>query len=159
MKLLEIILLLFLLGNDEKPEEFIRLQEEERAKQQRVQECVVDVMEWTQDTPLRGFEYKICKESEETGIDWRLVLSIGIVESGLCKNTNFRYNCWSISVHNRKYNGYSDSIEDIFRLLVRYRERGLETPEQISKRYCPPTSEKWAKDVTYLINQMKGENK
>ena len=156
MKLLEIILLLFLLGNDEKPEEFIRLQEEERAKQQRVQECVVDVMEWTQDTPLRGFEYKICKESEETGIDWRLVLSIFTVESGIRGNCFLqKYNFGCIRMGNDKFRDIPTSLETSFELLVRYRERGLETPEQISKRYCPPTSEKWAKDVTYLMNQMK----
>lgn len=117
----------------------------------RFRECILEVMDETADTPIRGYEKDICEKSIETGVDYHLVLRIGYLESRLCSNTNFQYNCWSVDVHNRQYSNYHDSIVDVFELLERYREvYGLETIEEIVPKYCPSCGNKYIQDFYSL---------
>jgi len=133
MKIIELLLYILLLASNEKE----RTQLQEVQYSQEFYECITTTMPITAETPLRGYEKEICEASEETGIDYMLVLAISVVESNLCTNTNFQYNCWSVDVYNREYTGYRNSIDDIFGTLVRYKERGLETVEEIGNTYCP----------------------
>lgn len=145
METLLLILFLFYCpytNGKEIEETWFEARDEPRNWDSRVLECVSEVMYETAETPIRGFEKDICEAYVETDIDWRLVLAIGTVESNLCKNTNFQYNCWSIDVYNRKYTDYSGSIRDAFELLERYRDvYKLETVEEIGRTYCPNTLE------------------
>lgn len=99
----------------------------------------------------------VCEHSLKDSVDPVLVTSIFIIESGLHGNCFLqKYNAGCVRVRDGEFASWNDSIGYTTSLLRSYRESyGLITAEEIARRYCPPTWETWARDVNYLIMEMK----
>lgn len=126
-------------------------QEEEQREDIRV-ERIRDYLEG-RGSPLVGYSEEFVKASDEYEIDYRLVVAISVIESGAGKD-NFRpYNAWGWG--KKGFNGWTEGIWEVSRGLAQgYYAKGLVTPEQISKRYCPPNATNWARKVQGVMNEI-----
>ena len=101
-------------------------------------------------SPLSHYAEDFVNASEEYHIDYRIVASISIIESGGGKK-NFRpFNAWGWG-----NNGFSDWTEGIWTVskgIGKYYSKGLTTPRLISYSYCPPSSDAWASKVQAVMN-------
>lgn len=155
-KLLTIILQITLLlaNNEEEPTQLREMAENAREDKQAIHECVAELTPVYVERESPIMVKDVCEISTENDIDPALVTSISIVESGLSGNAlGCKYNISGIRRNCSTYDSYRDGVSDLVDLLVHYRESGRETVEEISKSYCPPTHEEWARQVNYLIDK------
>jgi hypothetical protein len=112
------------------------------------------------NSPLYPFAKKVVEEADKYGIDWRLIPSIAMTESTLCKkipkNSN---NCWGFGIYGGKitrFDNYDKAIETVTKTLAtEYKDkRGLEHPDEIVTRYTPG-SETWADKVTLIMDRIQ----
>lgn len=93
------------------------------------------------------------------GLDWKLVYAIARLEtgnftSGLFINGNnpggMRTSDGWLS-----YRTQSEGIIEMTRLIkYSYWNKGLQTPEEIGKKYCPSTADDWAKKVRSIMKEL-----
>jgi hypothetical protein len=102
--------------------------------------------------PAKYYAEDFVAASEKYGIDYRLVASISIVESGGCKHTFRPYNCWGWG--KKTFRSYEEGIYTVTQgLATKYIARGLKTPSQMGRVYAPP-SKTWGAKVSSLMSQM-----
>ncbi len=104
------------------------------------------------NSPLAKYAEEFVYAANEYGIDYRLVAAISIVESsgGLI---NFRpYNAWGWGKSGFK--NWKDGIWSVSKGLGNYYAKGLDTPYEIGRVYCPPSSSEWARKVSSLMKQV-----
>jgi hypothetical protein len=104
------------------------------------------------NSPLAEYAHEFVYAANEYGIDYRLVAAISIVESsgGL---VNFRpYNAWGWGKSG--FENWKDGIWSVSKGLGNYYAKGLDTPYEIGRVYCPPSADSWAGKVTYLTKQI-----
>src|SRR5579863_9879536 len=97
------------------------------------------------DSPLAPYASDIVKAADEYGIDYRLLPSIGMQESGLCRTIpNNSYNCWGFGVYGGTaihFSSYKDAIYTVTKTLAEnYKAKGLVTPNQIMTKYTPSSN-------------------
>ena len=114
----------------------------------------------TYNSPLEPFAQDFVTAADEYGLDYRLVASIAMQESGLCKTIpNNSYNCWGFGVYGKTvvhFDGYKDGIYTVTRTLAtRYKDRGLITPSQIMTMYTPSSNGSWAFGVNQFMQQLQ----
>ncbi|HSX08991.1 MAG TPA: hypothetical protein VLF93_02460 [Candidatus Saccharimonadales bacterium] len=112
------------------------------------------------NSPLAPYANVIVSDADQYGIDYRLVTSIAMQESGLCKTIpDNSYNCWGFGVTGGKaihFSSYEDGINTVTKALAtRYKDRGLVTPNQIMTMYTPSSNGSWANGVNYFMNQLQ----
>ncbi len=110
-------------------------------------------------SPLQPYAQNIIDAAELYGIDFRLLPAIAMQESNLCKKAPLgSYNCWGFGIYGnkvRKFQSYQEGIDIVTKTLAKeYKQKGLETPEQIMKVYTPPSDGSWARGVTHFMNQL-----
>ena len=101
------------------------------------------------NSPLAKYAEEFVDAAQEYGIDYRLVAAISIVESsgGLY---NFRpYNAWGWGSYG--FEDWKDGIWSVSEGLGKYYARGLDTPYEIGRVYCPPSSDSWSRKVWILL--------
>jgi len=97
------------------------------------------------NSPLAQYAEEFVKASHEYGIDYRIVASISIIESGGGKK-NFRpYNAWGWG--KRGFESWTEGIWAVSKGIGKYYSLGATTPKLISVSYCPPNAENWARNV------------
>ncbi len=105
------------------------------------------------NSPLAKYAQEFVFAAKEYGIDYRLVAAISIVESsgGL---HNFRhYNAWGWGSYG--FDNWKDGIWSVSKgLATGYYAKGLDTPYEIARIYCPPSASSWAGKVKSLMNQI-----
>lgn len=111
-------------------------------------------------SPLEPYAGDIVTAADEYGLDYRLVPSIAMQESGLCKTIPYNsYNCWGFGVYNHTamhFSGYKEGIYTVTKALAtKYKARGLITPEQIMTMYTPSSNGSWAFSVRHFMNQLQ----
>ncbi len=89
--------------------------------------------------------------------DYRLLPAIAMQESGLCKYIPVNsHNCWGWGIYDGKvtrFDSYEDAIETISKgIKTYYIDKGLTTPEQIMRKYTPPSNGSWAYGVNTFLN-------
>jgi hypothetical protein len=109
------------------------------------------------NSPLSDYAENIIIYSDDYEIPWSLVTAIAGVESGFCKQIpKGSYNCWGWENGASRFKDYRLAIETVTRVLRNnYFNRGMITPEKISRVYAP-SSTTWAAKVhyfTYLIEK------
>jgi hypothetical protein len=77
-------------------------------------------------------------------------------ESGLCKHIyEGSYNCWGWGIYGNtvtRFSSYEEAIETISRGLKKnYIDKGLTTPEDIMRKYTPPSTGSWAYGVNFFL--------
>ena len=81
-------------------------------------------------------------------------------ESTLCKKApKNSYNCWGFGIYGKKvtrFDNYHIAIETVTKTLAtKYKDQGLETPEQIMSKYTPSSNGSWAKGVLGFMERME----
>jgi len=97
------------------------------------------------------------QNADTYNFDYRLLPAIAMQESGLCKHIpENSYNCWGWGIYGGKvtrFTSYEEAIETISRgIKMHYIDKGLTTPEQIMKKYTPPSDGSWAYGVNTFLN-------
>ena len=98
----------------------------------------------------------IVKLADQFKLDYRLIPAIAMQESGLCKNIyEGSYNCWGWGIYGNtvtRFGSYEEAIETISRgLKTNYIDKGLTTPEDIMRKYTPPSTGSWAFGVNFFL--------
>ena len=111
-------------------------------------------------SPLEPFASNVVEQADKYGLDFRLIPSIAMQESNLCKKIiTDSYNCWGFGIYGKKvtrFEDYPEAIETITRTLAQnYIAGGLTTPEQIMKKYTPSSNGSWAFGVSHFMSQLQ----
>lgn len=114
------------------------------------------------NSPLAKHATTLVATSDKYGLDYRLLPSIAMQESGGGKVIpDNSYNAWGWGIHERgtlRFTSWDQSIETVARGIKRdYINIGLVTPEQIMTKYTPasiPKGGAWAKGVRFFMEQM-----
>lgn len=110
-------------------------------------------------SPLQPYAQNVVDAADFYGIDSRLLPAIAMQESNLCKKAPLEsYNCWGFGIYGNKvikFQSYQEGIDIVTKTLAKeYKQKGLETPEQIMKVYTPPSDGSWARGVSHFMNQL-----
>ena len=111
-------------------------------------------------SPLEPYAGDVVDAADEYGLDYRLVPSIAMQESGLCKTIPpGSYNCWGFGIYGKQVMHFKDYKEGIYTvtkaLATRYKDRGLITPEQIMTMYTPSSNGSWAFGVRHFMDKLQ----
>lgn len=111
-------------------------------------------------SPLADYSEKFVAVADVYGLDYRLLPSIAMQESNLCKKTvkNAAHNCWGFGIYGTKRTGfesYDAAIEVVASALAKkYIAQGLVTPEEIMTKYTPGSNGSWAQGVHFFMDQI-----
>lgn len=111
-------------------------------------------------SPLANHAVKLIEVADKNSLDYRLLPSIAMQESNLCKKTvkAAPYICWGFGIYGTKRTGfdsYDQAIEQVAKTLSeKYIAYGYTTPEEIMKKYTPGSNGSWAKGVYYFMDQI-----
>ena len=111
-------------------------------------------------SPLEPFAQDVISSADEYGLDFRLIPAIAMQESNLClKAPPDSNNCWGFGIYGgrvKTFNSYTEGIQQVTKTLATvYKKNGLDTPEEIVKRYTPSDTGKWVNGVTHFMNQLQ----
>lgn len=111
-------------------------------------------------SPLLAYADLIFAVSQKYGLDYRLIVAIAQQESNLCKRAPPNcFNCWGVGIHSRGtmcFDSYPDAIEWVAKYLrEEYIDKGLTTPEEIMKKYCPLSDGSWAFGVKQFMQELE----
>ena len=112
------------------------------------------------NSPLVNYTDLIFSTSKTYNFDYRWIVAIAQQESNLCKKIpDESYNCWGYGIHSKgtlRFDNYELAIKSFGEYLKReYFDKGLTTPEQIMKKYCPPSNGSWANGVSQFFNDIE----
>lgn len=113
-------------------------------------------------TPLKPYDYwgnYLTQLADQYGLDYRLLPSIGMQESNLCKVIpQDSYNCLGLGVHSKgtwKFKNYEENFDAAARVLKKnYIDKGLVTPEEIQTKYTPSSNGSWQYAVNHFMDQI-----
>lgn len=105
----------------------------------------------------------LVKTADKYDIDFRLLVAIARQESNLCKIIPINsYNCWGFGIYGDKvtrFESYEQGIEIVSKTLkIHYIDKGLKTPEEIMRKYTPPSvaiGGPWAKGVNQFLSELE----
>jgi hypothetical protein len=112
------------------------------------------------NSPLEPYANDIVKAADDYGIDYRLIVSIAMQESGLCRSAPPNsYNCWGFGIYGttvKDFVNYQDGIYTVTKALSQnYKSRGLVTPNQIMTMYTPSSNGSWAFGVNQFMQELR----
>ena len=86
--------------------------------------------------------------------------AIAMQESNLCKRSpENSFNCWGFGIYGQKvtrFSDYEEGIEAVTKTLaLKYKADGLDTPQEIMRRYTPQSNGSWAESVEYFMDQLQ----
>jgi hypothetical protein len=110
-------------------------------------------------SPLIPFAEDVIVSADKYGLDYKLIPAIAMQESNLCKKIiKDSYNCWGFGIYGKKvtrFDNYKEAIDTVTKTLAKqYKAKGLETPEQIMKKYTPSSNGSWAYGVNHFSKQL-----
>ena len=110
-------------------------------------------------SPLEPYAANIVAAADKYSIDFRLLPAIAMQESNLCqKIPRNSYNCWGFGIYGKTitlFSNYEEAIDTVSKTLAKeYVGRGLDTPQEIMKKYTPSNTGAWANSVNYFINSL-----
>jgi hypothetical protein len=114
-------------------------------------------------SPLAPYSEYIFEISQQTGIDYRLLVAIAQQESNLCKKIpEDSYNCWGWGIHSRgtlRFSSYPEAIKTVAEgIKENYISKGLETAEEIMSKYTPLSNGSWAVGVNQFMEEMESDS-
>jgi len=112
------------------------------------------------NSPLEPFAQDIVDAANAYNIDFRLLPAIAMQESNLCKKAPIdSYNCWGFGIYGKKttrFENYKEAIYTVTKTLSQqYKNKGLETPEEIMKKYTPSNNGRWAYSIKFFMDRLK----
>ncbi len=149
----------------ENAEEVVRSQKiaQEMAKREEKNEKIRKLEKFMAKykSPLYPYAKLIVEQAYENNIDYRLIPSIAMNESTLCKAIPFNsYNCWGWGIYGdtvTRFNSYEDAVETISRGLRKYYyDRGMASPSAIMRSYTPSSPDGiWARKIHMWYEQIE----
>lgn len=111
-------------------------------------------------SPLEPFAISVVETADMYGIDFRLIPAIAMQESNLCKKAPpDSHNCWGFGIYGQKvtrFENFNEAIHAVTKTLaLKYKADGLDTPQEIMRRYTPQSNGSWADSVEYFMNQLQ----
>lgn len=111
-------------------------------------------------SPLEEYTEYVVETADFYGLDYRLIPAIAMQESNLCKKIpSNSYNCWGFGIYGNKvkrFESYTEAIDTVTRTLARdYKSAGLESPEEIMRRYTPANTNNWAGNVALFMEKLQ----
>ena len=111
-------------------------------------------------SPLEPFASNIVGDADKYGLDFRLLPAIAMQESNLCQKIIANsYNCWGFGIYGKKvtkFESYPEAIDTVTKTIAsNYVAGGLNTAEEIMKKYTPSNTGAWATSVNYFMNQLQ----
>jgi len=110
-------------------------------------------------SPLQYYAQDVIDAANFYHIDFSLIPAIAMQESNLCKKAPVdSYNCWGFGMYGKKitrFENYKEAIYAVAKTLSQYKNKGLETPEEIMKKYTPSNNGSWAYSVSFFMNRLK----
>lgn len=105
---------------------------------------------------LEPFAENFVRSADQQNIDYRLLPAIAMQESNLCKKAPLdSYNCWGFGIYGKnvkRFGSFAEAIDTVSNTLAReYKNKGLETPEEIVAKYTPSDNGKWVNSVTHFM--------
>ncbi len=115
------------------------------------------------NSDLAPFAQDVVSSADKYGLDYRLIPAIAMQESTLCNNLPDKLkdsrNCWGYGIYGKnitRFDSYPEAIDTVTKTLVtQYKEKGLETPEQIMAKYTPSNNGDWADSVSLFMDQLQ----
>lgn len=108
------------------------------------------------NSPLAKYAEEFVKAADEFGIDYRIVAAISIIESGGGKKNFKPYNAWGWGKSG--FNSWTEGIWAVSKGIGKYYSQGATTPKYISKSYCPPNADSWARKVQGVMYEIGNIN-
>lgn len=105
------------------------------------------------NAPLHTYAEEFVKAADTYGIDYRLAASISIIESSGGIHTFRTYNAWGWGKMN--FSSWEEGIWTVSEGLGKYYAKGLNTPQKISRSYCPPSASEWARKVSFVMSEIE----
>lgn len=102
--------------------------------------------------------------ADQYNVDFRLLPSIAMQESNLCKVTPpGSYNCLGLGVHERgtwEFQSYEENFAAAAKILKKnYIDQGLTTPVEIMGKYTPKSNGSWAESVNQWMAEMRYDDR
>lgn len=102
--------------------------------------------------------------ADQYNVDFRLLPSIAMQESNLCKVTPpGSYNCLGLGVHERgtwEFDSYKANFEAAAKILKKnYIDQGLTSPVEIMGKYTPKSNGSWAESVNQWMAEMRYDDR
>jgi len=111
------------------------------------------------NSPLEPYAKDVVDAANGYNLDFSLIPAIAMQESNLCKKAPVdSYNCWGFGMYGKKitrFENYKEAIYAVAKTLSQYKNKGLETPEEIMKKYTPSNNGSWAYSVSFFMNRLK----
>lgn len=112
------------------------------------------------NSPLELYAQDTVDAANAYNIDFRLIPAIAMQESNLCKKEpKDSFNCWGFGIYGNKttrFENYKEAIYTVTKTLSEhYKDNGLETPEEIMRKYTPSNNGSWAYSVNFFMNLLK----
>jgi cell wall-associated NlpC family hydrolase len=113
-------------------------------------------------SPMAGLGHAFVQSGRRFGVDPRLLVGIGVIESSAGKYEKIPNNFANWSVHDGKgYSSHEEAIHDLARGLRQgYISKGLNTPQKIVRRYAPGSDNNdegsWAGVVSQVMQALGG---
>lgn len=111
-------------------------------------------------SPLEPYAEYTVKMADKYGLDFRLIPSIAMQESNLCKKIpENSHNCWGFGIYGGKvtrFSGYEEAISTVSKTLsLKYKDKGLVEPHEIMTKYTPSSNGSWANGVTFFMDELE----
>jgi len=111
-------------------------------------------------SPLTPYADLIVSDADKYGLDYRLLVSIAMQESGLCRHEiDNSHNCYGFGIygnHVTYFSTYAEGIDTVSKALAeKYKADGLITPQQISGRWTPASHGSWTQGVNYFMDELQ----
>ncbi len=112
------------------------------------------------NSDLLPYAQNVVSSADKYNLDYRLIPAIAMQESNLCKKApKNSYNCWGFGIYGKKvtkFSNYPEAIDAVTKTLAtQYKEKGLETPQQIMAKYTPSNNGAWADSVNLFMDQLQ----
>ncbi len=115
------------------------------------------------ESPLEPYVADLVSISDRRGVDPNLLVAIAQQESNLCKKIPpDSHNCWGFGIYGDKvthFDSYPQAIDIVASTLKeKYIDQGLDTPEEIMRRYTPPSVEiggPWALGIRQFLDELQ----
>lgn len=113
-------------------------------------------------SPLTPYDYwgnYLTQLADLYGMDYRLLPSIAMQESNLCKVIpEDSYNCLGLGVHSKgtwEFKNFEENFDAAARVLKKeYLDKGYVTPEEIQKKYTPSSNGSWQFAINHFMEKI-----
>lgn len=117
-------------------------------------------------SPLKPYDYFgefLVHTADKHGLDYRLLPSIAMQESGLCKKIpHGSFNCLGLGIHARgtwHFESFEANFDKAAEILkANYIDKGYVTPEQIQKKYTPSSNGSWQHAVNLFMRKIETQD-